>query len=133
MQTLFSILHLKNKYDLNTIFLVKLKIYKCPLHYGAATIKTFLKGASNKKTLGNTGLYDAFATVSFFNYTSSQSRAEHFFTESYFPAIPVAGVVLLLIIVVLAGMVRRRKNSGSAAVAKKSDHLELQNRKNSGN
>ena len=69
----------------------------------------------------------------FFNYASLQTRFDHFFTESYFPAIPIAGVVLLLIIVVVVLMVRRRKNSGSAAVAKKSNHLELQNGRNFGN
>ena len=68
-----------------------------------------------------------------FNYASSQTRFEHFITESYFPAVPVAGVVLLLVIVVLVLMVRRMKNSGSAAVAKKSNHLELQNGKNYAN
>ena len=34
------------------MFLVKHKICKCWLHYGAASIETFLKGASNKKSLG---------------------------------------------------------------------------------
>ena len=33
---LFSILHLNNKYVLNIIFLVKLKICKCRPHHGAA-------------------------------------------------------------------------------------------------
>ena len=56
VHTLFSILHLNNKYDLNTTFLVKLKICKCRLHYGAASFETFLKGPSNKKSLGTAGL-----------------------------------------------------------------------------
>ena len=43
------------------MFLVKHKICKCWLHYGAASIETFLKGASNKKSLGTAAITDIYS------------------------------------------------------------------------
>ena len=80
------------------MFLVKHKICKCWLHYGAASIETFLKGASNKKSLGTAGLDDSTKTINVitcnYGYPSYILKYPTFLSIQYF-SLPISNICVL--------------------------------------